>query len=189
MNHILNEQEKAEILEALNQAADHEVWEKSNFLRVIGKQVAEAREDFKQLLHPKTSSSEKETHTKNLADKEQTAVFISVYCTKGSDLKNWERVLSTLPTQLTSRPIYTEEEHVIELIKSKSNQENEAYLCINIPSQSVVPMTAEKTPEDKLGHPLVTLRGKPIPNKYQAMFIHESGKYQYLKGRLIHSSN
>jgi intracellular multiplication protein IcmQ len=119
MNHILNDQQKAQVLEALNQTAGHDVWEKSNFLRVIGKQVAEVRDDFKQLLNPKTSSSERQDHLSAIADKESTPVFISLYCSKGSDLKNWERVLSTLPTQLTSRSIYTEETHVIELIKSK----------------------------------------------------------------------
>jgi intracellular multiplication protein IcmQ len=183
--HILTKEQQTEVLDALNKAANNEVWGKSTILRVIGKQVSSVRDDFENLINPSKNVNPVTTHTATGTENERVSVYVAVYCTKGTDMKNWERVLATLPAQLISRPIYPDEKYAITLIKSKTNKENEAYLCLDIPTNTIVQPDQDKPMLDKLGNPLMTLKGKPMSAQYEATFFHQSGKYQYSNGKLI----
>lgn len=182
--HILSKEEQTEILNALNQAANNEVWTKSTILRVIGKQVCAVRDDFEKLINSSASSALPLSLQAETSASERVNVFVSLYCAKGNDLKNWERMLSSLPAQLISRPVYTDEAAAITLIKSKTNKENEAYLSVHIPANTIVPNAPDKPITDKLGQPLLVLKGKPLAADYEATFFHESGTYQYANGKL-----
>ncbi len=182
--HILTKEQQTEVLNALNQAANNDVWGKSTILRVIGKQVSSIRDDFENLVNPNKTVKPTTTHHVTDAANERVKVYVSVYCAKGTDMKNWARVLATLPAQLISRPVYSDEKFVITLIKSKANKENEAYLCVDIPANTIQ-LEQDKQLLDKLGNPLMMLKGKPMRPQYEATFCHQSGRYQYSNGKLI----
>ena len=185
MSQLISEQQKNNILTALNEAADAAVWQKSTFLRVIGKQVANVRDNFSALINNANAG------TKNLATEtninegiKNIRVFISLYSSKGTDLKNWEHILANLPGQLISRQIYADENNVKSMIKSKTKKDNDAYLCISIKENYIAPLPKDKIPTDKLKQPLLTIRGNPILQNYQGIFVHSSGRYEYSHGHL-----
>ena len=49
-------------------------------------------------------------------------------------------------------------------------------------------MSADKTPVDKLGKPLLTLKDKSLSLDNINRFVHITGTYQYGQGRLVKNS-
>ena len=102
--------------------------------------------------------------------------------------EKWERIVNNLPKQIISRPIYADEENANQLIRSKENKLNEAYVAIYINQSDIIPM-GDKTPTDRLGKPLLTLKDKSLSLNNINRFVHVSGVYQYLAGKLIKESS
>ncbi|OGV27600.1 MAG: Dot/Icm secretion system protein IcmQ [Legionellales bacterium RIFCSPHIGHO2_12_FULL_37_14] len=186
MSMILTKQQQDTILQELNNAVDNPVWGKSKFLTVIGKKIASIRDEFKALLSPpKKALATPDTVVSQSGQQTMTRVYISIYCAKGGSINNWLSILAALPNQLASRPIYLEEEQVIDLLRAKINKENEAYISIDIPTNSLVQLVQDKIPLDKLGHQLATVKGKPINKYFTCTFVHSTGKYRYVDRQLI----
>lgn len=184
MNPVLNKQQQADILKALDTAIAVDVWSKSSTLRVIGKRLTSIRDNFQQAItgaQPELKTNEKSTQT-NETDKIQ--VFVSLYSSTGDDLRSWERILSTLPKQIVSRPIYAKEQDAEGLLRSSPKRQNEAYLCLWIDSAQIQSISEEKLPRDRSGHPLLTLKGRAMSADYEATFVHLSGRYRYANGKL-----
>lgn len=185
-NNELTEQQANTILEALDEAINTGPWEESNFLRVIGKNLREIRENFAKQLphhHEKKASQPYPGKRINLSEEHQE-IFISLYSAEGDKLQAWERILANLPRQSISRPIYAEEKDVQSLIKSKENKINEAYVAIYIEKNNILPVAPDKTLLDKFGKPLLILKDRSISLENIHHFVHLSGSYNYFKGRL-----
>ena len=187
MKENLTDEQTAEILKALNKAIKEGPWDKSNFLRIIGKNLSIIRDSFLARLHAssKQLSSQPYQANKMFLQNNQQEVFISLYSFEGSNLQNWERIVANLPRQSISRPIYANEDHVIEVLKSKENKNNEAYVAIFIEKSNILPLAPDKVLKDKLGTPLLTLKDKSLNLDNLSRFVHITGTYQYTKGRLI----
>lgn len=188
MKDELSEQQTDEILKALDEAIDSGPWEESNFLRVIGKNLREIREKFANQVN--ASGHEKSKVASHLANRialrsGQQEIFISLYSSDGTNLQSWERILINLPKQVLSRPIYESEDDVKALIKTKENKNNEAYVSMYISQSDILPIAPDKTPVDKLGKPLLTLKDKSLSTDNINRFVHITGTYQYVQGRLI----
>ena len=189
MTQLLTRQQKDAVLHELNQAANHEVWGKSKFLTAIGKRIATIRDDFKKLMTPANSPViEKYNEDKDTVKASRTIVYIGLYCSKGNVINNWLSVLTSLPMQLASRPIHLEESQAIDLVNSKANKENEAYIAVEIPSSSIVQLVQNKILMDKLGHQLATLKGRPFDKHFTGTFVHKNIKYHYADYKLTAES-
>lgn len=114
----------------------------------------------------------------------QQEVYVSLYSSDGTNLQSWERIIANLPRQMISRPIYSDEEQVRALIKSKENKVNEGYVAIYINKTDIIPLSQDKTLYDRLGSPLLTLKDRSLNTENITRFIHTSGQYTYYKGRL-----
>jgi len=186
----LTEQQISSILKMLDDAIEDGPWDESNFLKVIGKNLREIRENFiKQVIE---SSKEKVTAESNLTHTLHSGlqeVFVALYSTEGNTIQSWERIIANLPKQVISRPIYANEYDIQFLIKSKENKINEAYLSIFINQNDILPLASEKVPMDKFGKPLITLKDRAINLNNITRFIHLSGAYKYVKGRLVKMHN
>ncbi|KTC68123.1 IcmQ protein [Legionella birminghamensis] len=187
MKENLGDKQAEDILKALDEAIESGPWEESNFLRVIGKNLREIRENYSRSL---SSSSAKNNSNATLLNRValrsgQQEVFIALYSSEGNNLQSWERILANLPRQVISRPIYTDEENVKFMIKSKENKLNEAYISVFINQSDILLLSADKTPQDKFGKPLLTLKDRAINLENINRFVHYSGTYKYMKGRLI----
>ena len=175
-------------MKALDDAIQQGPWDASNFLRVIGKNLKQIREDFAG--HLEDPGNEKAKLTAHLANRialrsGQQEIFISLYSSEGSNFQSWERILINLPKQMISRPIYADEEDVKSLIRAKENSINEAYVSIYINQDDILKISSDKIPVDKRGKPLLTIKDNSLKLDNINRFVHASGIYKLVQGRLV----
>jgi intracellular multiplication protein IcmQ len=150
---------------------------RDNFAKLIGQ-----GKDLSELTNNALSASQEALRAS------QQQIFIALYSSEGSNLQSWERILANLPRQLISRPIYTDEESVQSLIRSKENKVNEAYVVAYISQADILNLAAEKIPIDKFGKSLLSIKDRSLSLDNVTRFVHLSGTYRYLKGRLVKES-
>lgn len=190
MKNRLSDQQNEMVLKALNDAIENGPWDKSNFLKVIGKNLIEIRDDFLNQLGTGSQAQLKaETHLANrmALRRGQKEIYISLYSSDGANLQSWEKIVVNLPRQMISRPIYADEADVIAILKTKENKVNEAYLAIYINQDDILSLSADKSSVDKLGTLLLSLKDKSLDLDNVSRFVHESGVYQLERGKLIKS--
>ena len=187
MKDILSDEQNEKILKALDEALKNGPWDQSNFLRAIGKNLNSVREDFASQMGTRTKAQiQADTHYANrmALRSGQQEVFVSLYSADGSNIQSWERIVTNVPRQMISRPIYADEEHIKTMIKTKENKQNEAYIAIYINQSAIIPLTPDKALADKLGHPLLSLKDKTLDLDNISRFVHISGVYQLHRGHL-----
>ncbi|HAT8593819.1 TPA: Dot/Icm secretion system protein IcmQ [Legionella pneumophila] len=188
MKDQLSDEQKETILKALNDAIEKGPWDKSNFLRVIGKKLIAIRDRFLKRIGAASQAKLKaESHLANriALRSGQQEIYVSLYSSDGSNIQSWEKIVGSLPRQMISRPIYADEEDIKAILKTKENKQNEAYVAIYISQSDILHLSADKAPVDKLGKPLLTLKDKSISLDNISRFVHMSGVYRYSNGRLI----
>ncbi len=186
MKEDLSEQQIKEILDALDEMLETGPWDASNFLRVIGKNIATIRENFVTQTKGGQSSSKAEAHLANRIALRagQQEIYVSLYAAEGNQIQSWEKIVGNLPRQMISRPIYADEQSVKASIKSKENPQNEAYVAIYVNQSDILNISEDKIPVDKLGNKLLTLKDKSLNLNNISRFVHKSGVYQFSGGRL-----
>lgn len=183
---VLTKQQTDEIVQVLDEALQDGPWEESSFLRAVGKNIEDIKTDF---VAQVKASYEDLKNAQFIAN--QTAlrsglqeVFISLYSSEGS-IPSWERIVNNLPRQVVSRPIYSHEEDVKLLIKSKEKKLHEAYISIYINANDILTMDSTKTVTDKLGKTLLNLKDNALRLENIHYFVHEDNVYQYVNGQLV----
>lgn len=192
MKDDLTEEQSNSILESLDKALANGPWDDSNFLRVIGKNLKQIRDNFANeitAVKEERASALSSLTNSVTQHKDQQEVYVSLYTTGGSVLQTWERVIANLPKQIISRPVYANEGDVQQLIKSKENKINEAYVAIFINQSNLLNVSADRIPMDRFGKPLLTLKDKAIDLTNISRFVHSSGEYTLVKGRLVKKSS
>jgi intracellular multiplication protein IcmQ len=191
MKDRLSDTQNEAILKALNEAIDNGPWDKSNFLKVIGKNLTEIREDFLNQMGASSKAQLKaDSHLANriALRSGQQEVYVSLYSADGTNMQSWERIVANLPRQMISRPIYAAEEDIKEVLKIKENKPNEAYVAIYINQSDILPLSPDKVALDKLGKSLLSLKDKTLILDNISRFVHISGVYSYSQGRLTITS-
>lgn len=189
-NDALTKQQADAVLKALDTALEQGPWGESNFLKVIGRNLRAIRDDFFSQID--TTENDKAVASVHLANQAALRrglqkVYIQLYSADGKNMRSWEWIVANLPQQMISRPIYENEEDVQAIIKIKENVINEAYVCIYIDQNNILPVSADKVPVDKLGKHRLTLKDGSLKLENMDGFVHQSGIYQYSQGRLIKS--
>ena len=186
-NQISNDQNEA-IVKALNTAIADGPWDKSNFLRVIGKNLVELRDGFVRQINASSKFQLKaESHLANRVALRagQQEIFISIYSSDGNNIQTWERIIANLPKQIISRPIYADEEDIKAVLKMKEHKHNEAYVAVYINQTDILPLPPDRASVDKLGKPLLSLKDKTIKLDNISRFVHSSGVYRLNISRLV----
>ena len=187
-NDELTKQQSDAVLQALDNALDHGPWEESNFLRVIGKNLRNIRDDFDNQIE--SAGKEQASATVQLANqkalrRDQQKVYLQLYTSDGKNMQSWEWIIANLPRQMISRPIYAEEADVKAIIKTKDNTINEAYVAIYIGQNDMLQISADKIPVDKLGKSRLSLKDGSIKLENIDCFAHQGETYHYSQGRLV----
>jgi len=187
-NDELTKEQADAVLQALDNAIAQGPWEESNFLRVIGKNLRENRDEFVSGM----GSSEKVSTdaaanlaNQNILRRDQKKVCVALYSSNGKTMQSWEWIVTNLPRQMISRPIYLDEEDVKAIIKTKEHKINEAYVIIFIDEKDILHVNDDKIPMDKLGKPRLLLKDGALKLNNMECFVHQSGIYHYSQGRLI----
>lgn len=190
-NKPLSDEQITATLKAFEKALSGEEWESSAFLRVIKKKLEAIEGDFKTLVDARLAEvEEKESHhhTKRKPAQKQQVAFVLLYSSQGTNIRSWEQILANLPRQIVSRPIYPDEGSVKAAIQAKKNKANHAYTSIFIHEEDVLKLPEDKTPIDKTGVPLITLKDNVLRANQIVRFVHTTGVYTYSKARLIKDS-
>lgn len=184
----LSKEQADEILKILDNLVSGAGWDSSMFLRVINKSLQAIRDDFSMKVES-AYPLDKTDMTSNLANRVamrsgQQEVYVSLYSSDGENMQSWERIVLNLPKHTVSRPIYASEEDINQMIRHKENKTNEAYVSVYV-NQTDVLSIGDKTPYDKLGKALLTLKDRSIVLNNINRFVHASGVYFFDHGRLI----
>ncbi len=187
-NDGLTKQQSDAVLQALDNALDQGPWEESNFLRVIGKNLRNIRDDF--VTQIESAGKEQASVTVQLANqkalrRDQQKVYLQLYTSDGKNMQSWEWIIANLPRQMISRPIYAEEADVKAIIKTKDNTINEAYVAIYVGQNDMLQISADKIPVDKLGKSRLSLKDGSIKLENIDCFTHQGETYHYYQGRLV----
>lgn len=106
-------------------------------------------------------------------------IYVSIYQADSRDLNKWQSALRSLVNVNVSRPIYTEEKHVQQLIKSKQDPKKEAYLTIRVLKNRVI---EEPNRLDRAGHQLLSLKPDAIQLANISHFTYNSKVYKVKEG-------
>lgn len=187
MRDQLTDEQNEAILKILNETIDSGPWDKSSFLGVIGKNLNQIRDAF--LTEIGTPTQAQQRAESGLASKAARQaglkeIYISLYSSTGNDIFSWERIIASLPRQVISRPVYSEEQDVKNAIRSKENTLNEAYVAILINPDDILELPADKIAKDRHGKTLLSLKDRSINIDNINRFIHQNTTYKYEKGHL-----
>ena len=186
MKNELSREQVKKILDELNKAVDQGPWNNSKFLSAIGNKLENIRDEFAEHVTITDEIHEqKEIAGRRQVQEGQQEIYISLYSSQGSRIQSWVPIISNLPRQIISRPVYANEQEVKEATRAKAHKMNEAYVSIIINKTDILPTKPEKTPKDKLGNSLLTLKDRAIHTENINRFEHITGTYDYTGGRLI----
>jgi intracellular multiplication protein IcmQ len=189
MSTKLSKDQLAAMLIAFDNALADGPWTDTKFLSLIGQKLHRLRDEvFTELEHADDTPQSRASRAGQQEPSRFAAmkkVYIALYAFDGSNLESWARIVSHLPNQVTSRPVYEKEEDAIANISNKSNRINEAYAIVYVDPRSILTQPPERVPKDKLGKPLLVLKDNAVQLDNFEVLMHESGIYRYVSGRLI----
>lgn len=178
---------KRELIQILDDVLDEGVWTGSLFLETSGKKIRDLRErlikgfklEEQQLISPSTAQSTSVSTTDILP------VYIALYQSTGLNLKKWEALLNSINNFSSGRPIYKNEEDVKAFLRSKENQQNDAYALVHISQKDILPAAPNKPLQDRFGHQLLMVKEGAIKPQNIIRFIHITGEYTFKNGALV----
>ena len=190
-NKELTTEQADAVLQALDNAIVQGPWDESNFLKAIGKNLQEIRDEFVSRMESTDKvSAAAVAHLANnqVKRRQQKKICVALYSSNGKNMQSWEWIVTNLPRQMISRPIYAEEEDVQAIIKTKENKINEGYVIVYIDEEDILHVDDDKVPIDKLGKPRLLLKDGALKLNNMDCFVHQSGVYHYSQGRLVKAS-
>lgn len=181
--------QKAEkLLKALDEAIANGSWDETNFILIIGKKLRVMRDtlaaQLKKIDEEPTSSASFIARQMAMQSTLKQ-VFVGLYSLDGVSLQAWERIIANLRRQMVSRPVYENEADIQAMIKTKEKKINEAYVSIYVDPNSILDIGSDKIPVDKLGKSMLVLKDNAINLENIDYFVHITGKYRYIRGKLI----
>lgn len=186
-NDKLTKEQVEEISSALDRVVEELPWGQSVFLSALGKKFEKIRDEFKQdvggmLSDPQKLAIEKKDRFALKSD--QIEVYVGMYNAQGTDLSQWAKVISNLVSQCVSRPMYSTQAAVKEMMRSKTNLINEGYVLLYVNKTDLMSIDPERIPKDKLGNELLLLKERVITQERIKKFYHHTGEYEYKQGIL-----
>jgi intracellular multiplication protein IcmQ len=147
-------------------------WESSLFLRNISKKLHLLQKESEFLVAELSGNAAAEAKDNITAPVPEgfTKVFVLVFQAEGRNLQIWRSLLKVLPQYGITRPIYTNEEHVREMVRSKPENHKYGYVIVTIKNTDILPL--EKPSIDSLGHELMTLREGALKTGNIIAFVH-----------------
>lgn len=179
-------QKMVTLFEELFAACD---WNSSLFIRNAVKPLHELHKEAEQILH-QLSADASAAKAQNQEILYPTArpgyikVFISLYQSEGANLQKWQSVLKNMVGQVVNRPVYREEAHVLELLRSKSDAMRQAYAVVYVPEVTLISSYQGKASVDQFGHELLTLKDNAVKLENIIEFVHLGKRYPFVGGKL-----
>ncbi|MCK4608483.1 MAG: Dot/Icm secretion system protein IcmQ [Gammaproteobacteria bacterium] len=170
----------------LDDLLSKEDWESSLLLKAAKKRIEALLEEAKQVATELNGTLIATTHepTKFELKENQVKVYISLYQTEGASIKSWQNMLRSLGRYSMTRPVYEDEAHVREVVRSKPDALRHAYAVVAVEKTAII--DRERTPVDKFGHHLLTLKENTVKLSNIIEFVHANSKrYVFQQDRLV----
>lgn len=182
----------SEVLKLLNDLLNTGDWTHSLYLKNSYKKFKQHRDDVQALLDEakgvkKTEVVSPEKVAAQAAAKaESLNVFVSVFQTDPNNLLAWQNTLGSITEYSVTRPIYQDEAHALEFIRSRPDPTREGYAEIVIQSKDILPDPSGKPRLDQFEHELLSVREGTILPENIVRFIHGDKIYHFKQGELQH---
>jgi len=174
------------LIKSLNKLLKKGDWTSSLFLRTARRRLAALRDEAQKLIdqaHAKTTA-EKESVAKKELPQGYIRAYIYLYQSQGSNLKLWEDMLKSLAKYSVTRPVYIEETHIREIIRSSTDIDRHAYAVVAIKEEDILKLG--KPSVDRHGHELLTLRETAVKIENILEFVHANKThYNFVNNKLI----
>lgn len=178
------------LVETLDALLDSGDWESSLFLRTIRRKIKSIMEEASSIIEgeQKVEEAGSQNKFKQLLPSGYVRIYILLYQTEGNKLSSWQNALKTLLDYNISRPIYCDESHVQELVRSKKDVERYGYAVVNVLESNIYPQ--EQLPIDQFNHKMIILRENSIKRENVIGFVHANKKrYGLVEGELVYQGD
>ena len=110
-------------------------------------------------------------------------LYVALYQSDGADLQKWENQLCSILKIAQSRPIYNEEETVINVLRSNLDRNTDAYIKVLVDKNEII--DSARILKDRLGQELTTVSMTAIRPENIVEFIHQGVRYDFLNKKLV----
>ncbi len=171
----------AAILNGLLRSGD---WQNSLFLKAHAKRIAALHEQVTQFCDVVEHGSKVDDNLASANDQDSAILYIALYQVDDANLDGWLSNIRTLNEHLVTRPVYKDEQHVKELIRSKTeNLERNGYLKVKVNNSDY---TLADGQLDSFGHQLYLLKDDAIKLANIIEFVHGNKKlYAFRNNELV----
>jgi intracellular multiplication protein IcmQ len=165
-----------ELIKILDNLLDSNDWESSLLLRTTKKHLGALREEAKQIADKLNDNVEVKlaNQVKTALKPDQIKIYISLYQAEGANLQAWQKMLKSLANYSITRPVYENEEHVREVIRTKPDMQRHAYAVVAISKNSIIHL--EKPSVDQFSHELLSLKEGAVQLQNIIEFVHANEK-------------
>ena len=158
-------------------------WQSSLFLKTAATRLRELRGKSDQLFNRGnvvTEAVRTQDSSRKTAPPGCLQVFILLYQVDGANLQGWCRNIKTLADYSVTRPVYKDEGHAKESIRSKTaTVDRNGYVVVNVKKNDLDETGQQQV--DQFGHPLFVLKQGVIKLENIVEFVH-SNKRRYALG-------
>jgi intracellular multiplication protein IcmQ len=186
---IIEEKQKVyqRLLETIKHCLTQGQWQVSIFFQGVEKKLQAHHDYLAENLAKLGADSDAQEVQQALQQKVQ--VYVNLYQTQGDNLRNWVELLNNITYSSVGRPVYQEEQAVIDAIKHKPDTASQAYAALYIEKVDIIQPLGGRPLQDKLGHTLLTLREGAIKPENIIEFVrivrNQKTRYSYADQALI----
>lgn len=174
-----------QVIDILDKLLEKGDWQASLFLRTAEKDLKALREQGLNLLTEEEQTEQTVNHHQHLLDNNKLKVFILLYQVRNQPQRQWQQAVNALVGHAISRPIYSDEPSVNEVLRAKKDKRTYAYATVYVDKEDVLEPLSGNPKQDAAGHPLLTLREDAVKLENIVEFIYQERRYQCIEGKIM----
>lgn len=118
------------------------------------------------------------THANELPE-DETLVYVSLFNAQGNILNSWQKLLEpkALYDHSVNRPIYASQKEIEEMLRNKTNKDQNAYFIITVNKNDIMANEETTTLRDPNGFPLLRLKQGALKKGNIKLFVHNGISY------------
>jgi Dot/Icm secretion system protein IcmQ len=177
---------KDKLVAELDKLIEKGHWDQSLFYKNILKRLQALRQRIIDTLEDDQDAFSSSSAFPNLPSHKEgyRRMYVAVYQTEGERMDRWLHLVKNLPNFAISRPVYSEEDHVEELIRAKHGR-NDAYVILWVKEQDILTPLGGALPFDRFQHELYTLRPSGVKLENLIEFVHGRKRYFLNHGQFV----
>ncbi len=119
------------------------------------------------------------TNADKLSENE-TLVYVSLFNAQGNILNSWQKLLEpkALYDHSVNRPIYANQKEIEEMLRNKTNKNQNAYFIIVVNKNDIMANEETTTLRDPNGFPLLRLKQGALKKGNIKLFVHKDINYK-----------